>query len=129
MQTVLTSLIDSIEVAKSLPEQVLRLADLFWFQTYQRKFGHPASRVEESFCISPNHFEYYPASAFQTPIFHLLRLFPKETLDFILAFTNKTVACYAKSDLDGQIEAIDVVIDEKRIIKQFISTRLWNVYR
>ena len=129
VQTVLTSLIDSIEVAKSLPEQVLRLADLFWFQTYQRKFGHPASRVEESFCISPNHFEYYPASAFQTPIFHLLRLFPKETLDFILAFTNKTVACYAKSDLDGQIEAIDVVIDEKRIIKQFISTRLWNVYR
>ncbi len=73
VQTVLTSLIDSIEVAKSLPEQVLRLADLFWFQTHQRKFGHPASRVGESYCISTNHLEYYPASAFQTPIFQLLR--------------------------------------------------------
>jgi len=129
VQTVLTSLLESIEVAKSLPEQVLRLADLFWFQTPQNPFGRSGIDVEEYFCISPNHLEYSPASAFQTPIFHLLRLSPNETLKFILTFTNKTVACYAQSDLDGQIEEVNVVIDEQRVIKQYISNRLWNMYR
>ncbi len=59
----------------------------------------------------------------------LLRHFPKETLDFIVAFTNKTVACYAKSDLDGQIEEVNVVIDNIQVTKQYISTRLWCMYR
>ena len=129
VQTVLTSLIDSIEAVKSLPKQVLRLADLFWFRTHQYQFGHPANRVGESFCLAANHLDYFPASAYQTPIFQLLRFFPGETLDFILAFTNKTVDCYTKSDLDEQIEEIDVFIDEEHSIKQYISSRLWCMYR
>jgi hypothetical protein len=129
VHTVLTSLIDCIEVVKALPEQVLRLADLFWFQTRSRRFGHPANRVEDSFGVPPNHFEYYPASAFQTPIFQLLRSFPEGTLDFILAFTNKVVECYATSDLDGPIGEVTVVISETETIKQYISPRLWCMYR
>lgn len=129
VQTVLTSLIDSIEVIKCLPKQVLRLADLFWFQTHQYQFGHPANRIDESFCLEANHLDYFPASAYQTPIFQLLRFFPRETLDFILAFTNKTVECYANSDLDGQIQQVNAILDETQTIKQYISDRLWCMYR
>ncbi len=129
IKTILTSITVSFEVAKNLPEKVLSLADLFWFQTYESEYGYSGIDVEEYFCISANHFEYFPSSAFQTPIFHLLRFFPKGTIDFILAFTNKTVECYAKSDLDGQIEEVTVFVDETRVIQQYISNRLWNMYR
>jgi hypothetical protein len=139
IQTVLTSITDSLEVIKSLPENILSLADLFWFQTdeddaeYSGMNPRPMHRmgigVEEHFGISADHSEYSPSSVFQTPLFHLLRFFPKVTTDFILAFTNKTVECYAKSDLDGRIEEVNVFIDETRIVKQYISPRLWNIYR
>ena len=54
----------------------------------------------------------------------------KETIDFILKFTNKTVECFVKSEFaEYEIEEIKVVINEKNFIKQHISNRLWNTYR
>ncbi len=130
VETILTSITDSFEVAKNLPEKVFSLADLFWFQAPESIYEHSGIGVEEYFCISPtSHFKYFPSSAFQTPIFHLLRYFPKGTIDFILAFTNKTVECYANSDLDGQIKKVNISIDETQVIQQYISNRLWNMYR
>jgi len=85
--------------------------------------------MEDYFCISVNHHDYLSASAFQTPIFQLLRLAPQETADFILSFTNRAVECYVKSELDGRIEEIDVFTDETKPIKQYISNRLWCMYR
>ena len=85
--------------------------------------------VEEYFCISARHLEYYPASAFQTPIYQLLRFYPEETIDFILSFTNKTVKCYADSELDGPIEEVEVFVDKAQVVKQYISNRIWNMYR
>lgn len=132
VKTILTSLTDSIEVAITLPNQVLSLADLFWSYVKPTDLPPYASRgigVEEKFGIGANHLEYYPASALQTPIRFLLRDFPLETLNFILAFTNKTAEAYAKSDLDGQTDEVDLVLGENRIIKQYISHRLWCMYR
>lgn len=131
VKTVLTSPTDSFDVARNLPEQVLRLADLFWSHVKQTDLPPYASRgigVEEDFGIAANHLEYYPASAFQTPIFFLLRNFPMETMNFILAFTNKTTEAYAKSDLDGPIEEVDIFLSNREI-KQYISDRLWCMYR
>lgn len=129
--TVLSSATDSFEIAKNLPEQVIRLADLFWFQIPDGSDWHLGDRmdVEQYFCLPEHHFDYFPASAFQTPIFQLLRFASKQTIDFILSFTNKTVECYSKSKLRNEVEEVEVFIDEKKSIKQCISNRLWNMYR
>lgn len=131
VKTVLASATDSFEVARNLPEQVLRLADLFWSYVKPTDLPPYASRgtgLEKYFGIGADHFDYYPASALQTPIFFLLRNFPLETLDFIIAFTNKTVEAYAKSTLDGPIDEVTIFLGNREV-KQYISNRLWCLYR
>ena len=133
IKPILTSLTDSFEVVKALPNYVIKLADIFWLQNpHELDNDYRYSRrmdMEDYFCISSRHNDFLPASAFQTPIFQLLRISPQETADFIVSFTNKTVECYAKSKLDGEIEQVDVYVDENLTIKQYISNRLWCIYR
>ncbi|MFW6130316.1 MAG: AVAST type 4 anti-phage nuclease Avs4, partial [Atribacterota bacterium] len=131
IRTVLSSAVDSYEIAKNIPEQVIRLADLFWFKILDEtdwRAGHRMG-VEQYFCLPEHHFDYFPASALQTPVFQLLRFDPKQTIDFILSFTNKTVDCYLKSELGNEAQEVEIFIDETKSIKQYISNRLWNMYR
>ncbi len=130
VEVILTKLGDNIEIIKTLPEYILKLADLFWFQTPKKEDFYSRMEVEDDFCIGENHLKYFPASAYQTPIYWLLQYSLKNAIDFILDFTNKTVECYAKSDLDkNEVKEIEVIIDDHNPIKQYISNRLWNTYR
>nr|WP_308743372.1 AVAST type 4 anti-phage nuclease Avs4 [uncultured Anaerocolumna sp.] len=131
--TLLTTYGNNIEVIKVLPEKVLCLADLYWSENRSKRerwYHSSAIGVEEDFGIKANHQGYYPASAFQTPIYFLLRHSLQKTVDFILAFTNRTVECYANSELDkNEVSEIDVYIDNGITHKQYISNRVWNIYR
>ncbi|PKP60153.1 ATPase [Candidatus Atribacteria bacterium HGW-Atribacteria-1] len=132
IKTILTSITDNFEVIKCLPNYVIKLADLFWFQAPRKEGRYFDARVgvEKYFCLSERvDFDYFPSSALQTSIFQLLRFAPKETIDFILSFTDKTVECYAKSELKNEVEEVEVFINKKKNIKQYISNRLWNMYR
>jgi hypothetical protein len=133
-QRVLSSATDSYVIARNLPEEVIRLADLVWYEDPMEERDADERRstmleIEARFCISTRRTEYFPASAFQTPIFPLLNSAPKVTLDFILSFTNKTVECYAKSDWRNEVEQVDVIRGPNESVKQYVSTRLWNMYR
>jgi hypothetical protein len=120
-----------LEVVKILPEYILKLADLFW--TYTPKideyYHHNSIGVEQYFCIEDDHLEYFPASAYQTPIYCLLKYSLKETVDFILEFTNKTVKHYAKSGFDSSVKKVKLFFDDGTIKEQYISHCLWNMYR
>lgn len=132
IQTILTSITDGFEVVKRLPNHVIKLVDLFWFQLPKKagRYENHSIGVEKYFGLSERHdFDYFPASAFQTPVFQLLRFAPKETIDFILSFTNKTVECYANSEIKDEVEEVEIFINEKETKKQYISNRLWNMYR
>ncbi len=51
-------------------------------------------------------------------------------MDFILEFTNKTVESFAVSDFAKyEVEEVEVFIDNKQTIKQYICNRLWCTYR
>jgi hypothetical protein len=132
VKTILTKL-DGVDVAKVLPEYVLQLADLFW--TYTPKEDYPfygSSRmgVEQYFGIEDDYLDYFPESSYQTPIYWLLQVSSQETIDFILAFTNKTAECYVKSDLDKfEPQEVDIFFDDGRSSKQYISSRLWGSFR
>lgn len=130
VNAVLCKLGDNQEVLKSLPDYVLRLAELYWINPMEEHHRY-YSRVDvsEDFCIEESSSDYSPSSAYQTPIYWLLKYSFRETIDFILRFVNKTVECYVKSDLDDtEVHEVEVIINDK-VIKQYISNRLWNAYR
>lgn len=123
---------DGIDVCRVLPEYVLQLADLFWFYTPRKDefYHHTSIGVEQYFGMEGDQLDYFPASAYQTPIYWLLQFSLKETIYFILEFTNKTVECFAKSDFaKHEVEEIKVFFGESNTLKLYISDRLWNTYR
>ncbi|WP_339259802.1 AVAST type 4 anti-phage nuclease Avs4 [Lysinibacillus sp. FSL K6-3209] len=130
VNAVLSKLGDNQEVIKILPNYVLKLAELYWIKPSEPP--HPfysRSDVSDDFSISSDKRDYYPSSAYQTPIYWLLKYSFKETIDFILKFVNYAVESYANSDLGKrEVEEVEVNIN-KKVIKQYISNRLWNTYR
>ncbi|MFM9280957.1 AVAST type 4 anti-phage nuclease Avs4 [Paenibacillus jiagnxiensis] len=120
----------NFEVIRVLPEYVLKLGDLFWFQSNERRnFFHSRLGVEDYFCIDERINKYYPASAYQTPIYWLLKVSFAQTIKFILDFTNKTVESFAKSDFArDEVTTIELQIENKSY-KQYICNRIWNIYR
>ena len=123
---------DAIAVYQALPKYVLQLADLFWTYTPKEDdFYHsPRMEIEEDFGIEYDHQDYYPASTYQTPIRWLLQYALKETINFILEFTNKTVECFAKSEFaKNEVWEIKVHLEEGKSKKQYICNRLWCIYR
>lgn len=152
INAILTKMGVNIEVIKALPEYVLELADLFWFKHHHPKkddfqnSGHQGDLpfiddpldLDGNFCIKRDISDYFPSSAFQTPIYWLLQYSFRKTIDFILNFTNKTIECYAKSDFGKEedpafgkekVVEIDVFIEEGKTNKQYIDDTIWNVYR
>lgn len=128
---ILTEL-EGFTVCSVLPIKVLQLADLFWTYTPEKDDFYPSGRMdlEECFNIEKDYLEYHPSSTYQTPIYTLLKYSFKETIDFILKFTNKSVAKFSSSRIGkNETKEIDVVINEKNKTKQFISNRIWCIYR
>jgi hypothetical protein len=134
---ILSSIADSSEISKQLPAEVIKLANLFWFYAPTEtsysfsNYRNDRIDIEQYFDLSDGHLEYYPASAFQTPIFQLLQTDPQATSDFILCFTNKSIEYFAKSKFaQYEVEEIDVVVDDSgTTVKQYICHRIWNMYR
>lgn len=126
-----------LEVAKVLPEYVYKLADLFWSYTPKREDSFHQYRIEIEQCIEmeqhfgleEHHFDYFPASAYQTPVYWLLQYNPKGTIDFILKFTDKCVESYTKSRFDRAVKEIKLFFDGGETKEQYISHCLWNMYR
>jgi len=121
-----------LQVAKVLPKYVLELADLFW--THKPKKDNPfyhsnSIGIEQYFGLEENHFDYFPASTYQTPIYWLLQYSLNETVDFIIEFTNKVVKHYAKSGFDSSVKKVKLFFDDATIKEQYISHCLWNIYR
>lgn len=133
VKTMLSSIINSSEVAKNIPEEVLKLADYFWFDNPNNKKRSSFDQffdIETCCGLKMCLQEYYPSSAFQTPVLILLQIAYKATIDFILSFTNRSIEHFAKSRFSNEVVEIDVVIDDAgQTVKQYIGHRIWNIYR
>ncbi|RTL55636.1 MAG: hypothetical protein EKK46_06255 [Rhodocyclaceae bacterium] len=130
----LSSIDKSAIVAESLPKEIIGLANVTWPYTPPERDGWGSdyrNDIEQYFNLAPDHHDYYPASAFQTPILRLLQVAPKETVDFIVEFTNRSIEYFAKTDLgQREVEEVDVyLMPSERPLKQYISHRLWMMYR
>lgn len=130
ISNILTSPETNTEVLKTMPEHVLKLASLYWFTSSEKKLEFESTIGTESyFCIEKNGLNYYPASAYQTPIYHLLHISYEMTMKFLLKFINSSVECYSVSKLaDHDLDEIEIHIDDQTV-KQYLSSRLWLAYR
>lgn len=130
--TALSSFDKSANIAANLPNEVISLANIVWPDTPPERDGWSSYRsdMEQHFNLARSDHDYYPASAFQTPILQLLHVAPRETVDFILAFVNRSIAYFVKTRFANEIEEIDVYMtSDEKPSKQYISKRLWLMYR
>ncbi|MFN4027506.1 MAG: AVAST type 4 anti-phage nuclease Avs4 [Flavobacterium sp.] len=116
----------------ALPSSVIQLCDLFWQKQQKKHDGFEFDRdsMESRYGLTDKHkHDYHPASANQTPIRWLFQANFYVTLDFIIDFTNRAVELYSQSDYGKQdVIEIDLYVEDK-VIKQYLSQAIWNMYR
>jgi hypothetical protein len=132
IETALSSIDKSALIAANLPKQVLGLANVCWRQSAHvpiyRGFAY-RNDLDRHFNLPHRSIKDYYTSAFETPLLRLLQVDPQSTVNFILAFVNEAVTHYATSELDkNEIEEIELLLSHAPV-KQFISRRLWLMYR
>lgn len=123
---------EGVAIANVLPNYVIKMADLFWSHTPKEGhfYGRSGIDMGEYFDMEDDHLDSFPTSAYQTPIYWLLQSSLQETVDFVLNFINKTVDYFAKTEFAKyEVEEVEVFIDEDNLIKQYLSGRLWCMYR
>lgn len=122
----------AVELIKVLPIPIIHLCDLFWQKKVREndRFAYYRNRMESRYGLVDQHqFHYSPASAFQTPIYWLLKYSFKETVDFIIAFINRSIEIYRHSDYGKEdIEEIILHIEDQEI-KQYSCWAFWGMYR
>lgn len=125
---ILTSL-ESIPISKALPDDVLKIASLFWLKNTVDLDDYHLDQREINYGITSEHdFKYFPASAYQTPIFFLLKFDFIATLNFIINFVNQVA--HNRSLKDGGQVSTKFKIDFKGLeIELFDDFDMWSSYR
>jgi hypothetical protein len=122
----------AIELIKTLPLHVIQLCDLFWQKQPKKhdRYGYDRDSMESRYGLTEKHkFNYFPSSAYQTPIYWLLQIEFYKTLDFIIDFTNRAVESYSKSDY-GKEDVVKVTLHiNKTEVTQYLSGAIWSMYR
>lgn len=131
-RAMLSSIIESMEVAQAIPDKVIALAKVIWLDSGDDNDdyrGH-SMEVDHDFGLVMMQQEYYPPSPYKTPTLMLLRTSTDQTIDFILWLTNRTAETYAKSSLGtNEVEQVEVFVDDAQPRTQYLSMRLWEMYR
>lgn len=131
----LSNIFDSGKAYLALPQEVLQSAEHYWLRS-RRGVYEPyggVSCIESSFGLSYDiQGNYEPASAYQTPLYPLLRAKPVEAIEFIIQLMNDTTKCYKNSKLAAkhhEISEIELRLPGGMVIRQICSDRLWKMYR
>lgn len=129
VEEILKKPVQYFEIYKNIPDSIMQLADLFWsIRPRQDIYDIPNPLDFHQYFGLEENSDYFPPSAFQTPVWWLLNANLIKTMDFIIDFTNKCVQCYKKSDFDKTAQEISF-LSRKNDIKQISSKCLWNIYR
>ncbi|OBR26137.1 hypothetical protein SRCM101266_03433 [Bacillus amyloliquefaciens] len=127
----LTNVYNCGNLVDSNPKLVFDLANKYWF--FKDSMFYSPREIEDAFKLndSTSH-DYYPSSAFQTPIFRLLQSSPWETIDFIIELFNKITIDYSNSELVEKYDellTIKINLSNGKEIEQVASERLWLMHR
>lgn len=131
--TILTKCYLAVKLIQLLPESIIKLCKLFWFENKGKSSYTSGSfdiNPEMKFGLKKYEFECFPASAHQTPIYWLLNTKNfYETINFIVLFVNQAIDNYAQLE-QGKNNLREVIIfTRNKSVKQWHSFALWTMYR
>jgi hypothetical protein len=132
LESILSAKSESYQLVATLPEHVLKLVDKYWYQPQSERDPLECDGYEiDKYYSIPDlcRNDYFPASAYQTPIFWTIQYSFSKTIEFILNFNNRAVESYVASGYDTTVFEIEVTIDQETKTKQWINTSIWNIYR
>ena len=115
----------------AMPEVTMKLMKKLWMRHVDVPVYY-SSNIESDFGLNEHlSNEYYPVSAFKTPILNLLQDNQKMTTDFLLDLFNEAGDFYVNSYLNknyGECFKIFIRVGDRQI-EQIASERLWKMYR
>lgn len=116
------------------PTLVCQLAEGFWLKSDTVVEKNVFRRPYDNLYGLSDYVEhdFYPTSAFQTPIFPLLQSNPKIAIDFIINFFNKTSSNYKEnSELYEYKNCYDLTITFPNgdTVTQICNQQLWQLHR
>lgn len=136
------------QLCKYLPETVIRLANEHWLhkscpvrypENAQDRMIYDMSKsqgrstdIKPDFGLqSEDRLEYFPGSAYQTPVLWLLRYHPSKALPFITELINWCTESYISSEFgkDDQINEITLYLPDDSTVNQYASDHLWQMFR
>lgn len=119
-------------LVNSNPELVVEIAKFYWLRTDEEGRYGTGNYQAEIYGVSADYdFKYWPASAYQTPIYWLLKRYEENTIEFVIESLNHAVINYVqnmKKKEKYQVPQITIFIDGKTK-KQYINQDLWWIYR
>lgn len=138
----------SREMVKHNPNQVIELARAHWMVT-SCKVLYPENErdlfimnisrssgslsVNEHFGLrnEGSRFNYYPASALQSPTYWLLKYHPMLGAQFVTELSNWCAANYAVSEFADRddLVCLDILLPDATGLKLYGSDLLWSVFR
>ena len=120
-------------ICYSAPELVIQLLKHLWLADGTEAEYYHSSNILADFGLARRcRHEYYPASAFQTPVLPLLQAAPIKTMDFIIELFDITTESYKNSHLNrggSECSEIELVFPNGKRTIQTVSERLWKMYR
>lgn len=131
------SLSDILEYGK-LPsymhELILKLAKAFWtYNNDKNNICHFPMQPNGCWGLNTDlENEYDPSSAYQTPIYIILKAHPQKCMDFIVDLMNYCAESYKESRLNkeyNECKEVQIRISKNETIKQICSERLWKIHR
>lgn len=121
----------------TLPKEILKLIDSFWIHKIPKSNGRfsnfsyddPLQEKNREFgIVSSFKFDYFPASAYQTPFYILFNANWNSSVDFFIEFTNKCIESLVKNQGEKYFYKSVLKIDDEEII-QYSNAKLWGLYR
>ncbi|MBQ0780900.1 MAG: ATP-binding protein [Thalassolituus oleivorans] len=121
---------EGLRIAGTLPEKTFELAINLWLVEHKQDHNFSYHMEEHHiFGVTDDvDFHYNPESALQTPIFYMLGLKPKETIDFILKFINQTTLNIVNHYGEENFETQNLIVGGATS-KIYLDRQLWDAYR
>ena len=108
-----------------LTHETLELAEKYWtIDTFDEYYND----IDHFYGLEEYRLEYSPSSAYQTPIYWCLYSDFKNTLDFIIRFTNRCIHKYQESEYQKDLVIVKFNVSNV-LISQIASQGLWEMYR
>lgn len=119
-------------LVNSNPEKIIEIAKFFWFGKKTDRGYHQSHYWEHIYGINPSHeFDYNPPSAYQPPIYWLIKADEEKGLRFVLETINMLIDNYVnniKENSEYTVNKIIINIDGQEK-EQYMDSNLWVLYR